>query len=404
MKTILLISDSPYSTTGLGRMARYFMKMMPEFKWVHWGVNHPTHIVSKTGTMPKYNKDDFNGNFEIISPQIFNSQQNPIYAFEYLKDAIDLYKPDYLITALDLDRILNYKDLLREAKMIHGFKWINYFPVDRPQVFKQELDMLQYPDINIVITKYGQDIYKKYNDKIDIKQIYHPIDAKEFELKTADKVKEFKESFIKDSKDNPFTIININRNFFRKDLYSSIKAYELFLKNNPNSFYYLHCNLDSQSDNYTFSQLLALKGIPPEKIAFLPSSVSEIQAIKQDKLNDIYLMSDLFITSSLGEGFGFTAVEALLCEIPVIAPHNTSFPELIKDFGYLIPTIDQEILYYGRHQIPWFPIDIKKMSNMIEYVKNNHKEAKERAKKGKMWIKKNLSLKTIEKQWREIIK
>lgn len=401
MKKIFLISDSPYATTGLGRMSKYFMYMLPEFEWYHWGVNHPTHNVSKRQITPTYSSQDFNGNFKIISPTSLNSQQDPTYAFEYLKPIIDEIKPDYLITCLDFDRVVTYAHDIKDSKMKLGFKWINYFPVDRPFVYKQETTLLAYPDINVVITKYGQKVYKKFDKRIKLEQIYHPIDHREFPLIDSKEIHQHRRKAFPGFGDG-FLIGNVNRNFWRKDLYASINSFMEFYKKHNDSMIYFHSNITS-SDGYDFKMFLQLIDAPRNKIQFMPDVVTEDYAIKQESLNKMYQSFDLFLTTSMGEGFGFTAMEALLTGTPVIAPDNTSFKELIQDFGYLVPTT-QANMFYKCQTLPWHPVDHKKLIKKMEYVYNNMEEAKDKARRGRAWIKNNLSLKKIEKQWRKLIK
>ena len=60
-----------------------------------------------------------------------------------------------------------------------------------------------------------------------------------------------------------------------------------------------------------------------------------------DMLNGIYNSSDIYLTTTLGEGWGLTITEAFATKLPVIAPNTTSIREL-SGFGsraYLLDTI-----------------------------------------------------------------
>jgi glycosyltransferase involved in cell wall biosynthesis len=51
--------------------------------------------------------------------------------------------------------------------------------------------------------------------------------------------------------------------------------------------------------------------------------------------------ASLYVTPSLYEGFGLTALEAMACGVPVIASNRTSFPEIVADGGILVePRVD----------------------------------------------------------------
>lgn len=62
----------------------------------------------------------------------------------------------------------------------------------------------------------------------------------------------------------------------------------------------------------------------------LPGRVSEA-----DKLA-LYQAADLYVTPSLSEGFGLTALEAMACGVPTIAANRASLPEVVGDAGVLV--------------------------------------------------------------------
>lgn len=65
---------------------------------------------------------------------------------------------------------------------------------------------------------------------------------------------------------------------------------------------------------------------------------------KQDSLAQLLSCSDLFLLPSETESFGLVALEALSCQVPVIASRVGGLPELIEDkqTGYLFPVGDVE--------------------------------------------------------------
>jgi glycosyltransferase involved in cell wall biosynthesis len=62
----------------------------------------------------------------------------------------------------------------------------------------------------------------------------------------------------------------------------------------------------------------------------LPGRVSE-----EDKIA-LYQGADLYVTPSLYEGFGLTALEAMASGVPVIAANRTSLPEVVGEAGLLV--------------------------------------------------------------------
>ena len=59
-----------------------------------------------------------------------------------------------------------------------------------------------------------------------------------------------------------------------------------------------------------------------------------------EALNAVYNCADVFFTTTLGEGWGLTMTEAMSAGTPVIAPDNSSIPEILggdRLRGYVYP-------------------------------------------------------------------
>ena len=66
-----------------------------------------------------------------------------------------------------------------------------------------------------------------------------------------------------------------------------------------------------------------------------------------DTVNLIYNASDVFLTTTLGEGWGLTYSEAAACKIPIVAPYTTSFMEMSNygKNGYMLTLINPHCNY-----------------------------------------------------------
>ena len=404
MRKILLVSDSPYATTGLGRMSKYFLKMLPEFDWYVWGFLHPNYHYRQGVYIPEYNPNEFGGQFHLESPKTYTDEQ---YGFEFIPEYIKGVKPDFLITSMDYHRILSIGNQIKELQMTQNFKWVNYFPIDREDYKDAEVDAFRYPDVNVCITKFGQEKILKVKPKLDIKQIYHPIDAAEFPRVSKGAVAKFKsggEPAFKwgGVKEDTFLMATINRSFSRKDTPRLVRIFSEHLKAHPEDFAYIHGSRYT-TEGMDLGKLAYECGVAPGRMSFLPKEVSEVHALDNGILNKIYRAMDLFVTVSGGEGFGFTTVEALLTATPIIAPSNTSFPELVQDNGYLLES-KHMAFHHNSNTAMWPIVNIDEAKETIMHVKNNYAEAKAKALKGQQWVRDNLNLDVIAAQWREILK
>ena len=59
--------------------------------------------------------------------------------------------------------------------------------------------------------------------------------------------------------------------------------------------------------------------------------------LTKEEIAKEYASSSIAIVSSLYEGFGYPVIEAMSCEVPLIATNVSSIPELVGDYAKLIP-------------------------------------------------------------------
>lgn len=77
--------------------------------------------------------------------------------------------------------------------------------------------------------------------------------------------------------------------------------------------------------------------------------------ISDEERNALFYQTDLFVTTSMQEGFGRTPVEAAICKVPVISTRETSLPGATME----------EVYYYEN------PTDEKELADkMLEVIQN----------------------------------
>ncbi len=76
-----------------------------------------------------------------------------------------------------------------------------------------------------------------------------------------------------------------------------------------------------------------------DRIIHLSHHVSDGELVR------LYQSADIFISPSLEEGFGYTPIEAAICEVPVICTRETALPEVTMDMvNYYEPALDSDAL------------------------------------------------------------
>ena len=108
-----------------------------------------------------------------------------------------------------------------------------------------------------------------------------------------------------------------------------------------------------------------------DKIGFEYKSLGFIDDTKI--LNSVYSCADLFVASSIQDGWPKTFAEAMYCKTPVICFSNTSIAEIVnhKINGYVVQNFDSNQLKDG---IEWLSIEIDNNNLNVESVKNRIEE------------------------------
>lgn len=77
---------------------------------------------------------------------------------------------------------------------------------------------------------------------------------------------------------------------------------------------------------------IVLIGLNKAQIKSLPSNIIGLERTQNvNELINWYTIADVYVNTSVEESFGFTTVEALACNTPVIVYNSTANPEIIND-------------------------------------------------------------------------
>ena len=77
-------------------------------------------------------------------------------------------------------------------------------------------------------------------------------------------------------------------------------------------------------------------GFEPSWMRTPPACVRLAGELSDEELVQLYAVSDVMVSPSSFEGFGFTFAEAMACGCPVIGVDTTSVPEVVGDGGILV--------------------------------------------------------------------
>ena len=130
----------------------------------------------------------------------------------------------------------------------------------------------------------------------------------------------------------------------RKNVTGIIEAFNL-LKNNCPQFADLHL-LIAGAKGWNYKKIFELAAKSP-----FTKQIFYLDYIQRQDKPYLYNLALLFIFPSFYEGFGFPALEAQACGLPVIASSNSSFPEILGASAFLVNPDHIEELASSLNQI-----------------------------------------------------
>lgn len=209
-----------------------------------------------------------------------------------------------------------------------------YFPVDcaLPPGMTTLIDTVTCP---VAYSTFGQAETAKRTDR-KVAVIPHGCEA--IPKLTADERRKFRrDAFLVDS-DDTYVWVSVNRNSARKDIARTIQAFSAFQAFQPDSRLYVHCQ---PQDNGLDMQAAAREAGVESKVAFPAQFSLSSGGMPRDMLMRVLQLADGFVTTHLGEGWGLTVTEAMSAGLPVVAPNNTTMPEILgASYPYLFPCLD----------------------------------------------------------------
>ena len=221
---------------------------------------------------------------------------------------------------------IDYKHELESSKKIKfrisRYRWYSFLKMQKKVA----------PKINRIVTPSNSSKHGIINefkcDKKNITVINNGLDTTEF-------------SPIKNFPRNKFRLITTSSaDVPIKGLDYSLKALKILKKDFPK----IHLVVIGKIKKDGHTQRL-IKKLKLEDNVIFKSSLSKFQ------IRELYASSSIAIVSSLYEGFGYPVIEAMSCEIPLIATNISSIPELTSDYAKLIEPKNEKMISNGVKEI-----------------------------------------------------
>lgn len=300
MEKLLLVTDHPALPTGLARVGRELSPILNQnFDFEYLGLHSP----SETEDFP----------YKVISDRY----KTKSYGMEKLSSVANCK----VLTIGDPFHF-SYIPCLSNRR---NFTWISYTTIDSID-YTGRLPMswqlpLCNPDTLIATSLFGCDSITNF---LEITPQYIPLGVGDQFYRVDEEERDLlRESF---GLKNYFVVAVVNRNTVRKQLPIVLKTAKILSKTKLEHYagikFFLYTN---PHDPYGYDLEDMVKSYRIDDFVLFSKS----QDVKDEVLNKIYNLSDVFLTTSGGEGFGLTVLEAMKCGLPIVCANYSSLPDLV---------------------------------------------------------------------------
>lgn len=387
---VLAYCDSPTCATGFGTVSRNIFESL---------VRTGRYQVDILGI--NYWGDPHNFPYRIW-PTGTNSERDP-YGRKKICNMIPSMEYDLLFFLQDtfiMDFLPELIPFLRNNNK--KFRSICYYPVDGTPKSKW-IRNVSFCDYVVAYSQFGKkESYKAYPELTDdLRVIPHGVNLKDYYPLPEATVMDFRKRYFGDKHDH-FIFMNLNRNQQRKDIPRTIQAFKEFKKQVPKSLLYLHMAIKDQG--WDLKEVCDSYGLDIRSDVVFPENFGPNQGYPREVVNMLYNAVDCVVSTTLGEGWGLSWIEAMGAKTPTIMPSNTALTENItEDRGYLVkcgtnPSLFTVIPHDNEVIRPL--VDVEDMVEKMLDVYNNPEERKRRVENAYRWVQVKLDWQgPIANQW-----
>jgi D-inositol-3-phosphate glycosyltransferase len=372
---LLVYADTPTCATGFGTVSRNILAGIQATGRYsitilginYWGTPHDfPYRIWPTGT----------------------NKENDPYGRQKVMGMIPSMEFD-LIFFLQDSFILNFLPQLIPHLRTSGkpFKSICYFPIDgKPhEQWVKNVTAVDYP---VVYSEFGKEQCEQvWSDCPELNVIPHGVNTNEFTVKDSREVLAFRKQFF-DKQADKFIFTNLNRNQQRKDIPRTIAAFKKFHEIVPNSALYLH--MARKDQGWDLPLICDSYGLNTATEVIFPENFGPNQGYPREIVNLIYNASDCILSTTLGEGWGLSWIEAMATKTPVLMPGNTALLETItEDRGYLIKSgadISHHTVVPHDNEVVRPLVDVNDMVDKMLHIYHNQDEAAQKAENAYNWV------------------
>lgn len=358
-----------------------------------------------------------------------NSTKGNIENVSKIAEYVNYLQPDFFICVGDPYQMQQFGIGNLEFEKMKHTKAIMYATIDSEGLFCNDMltkigglrDYIHICDKIVSTSNYTKEQFKKLLN-IDTEVIHEVVNGKTYSKIPSIKKIELRKKyrFPEDS----FIMYYSGRNIMRKKHDILIEAAAKFISETNNTYLYLNIppSFTSEDGSLIFPDELnpidfvkrVLKNkfgrdlMDEGRIIFISRQGLGSKGITEEQNAEFYQLSDVYLTSTGGEGFGLVPIEANLCGIPVIVPDNSTAQETIgidEDGdgigGIIIDTPNENWVGFGLKQYHTTPHLMYDAINKIYY---NTDLRKKLGNNGRKYSLKMFNFELFKSKWLNFIK
>lgn len=409
---IILLMDNPMVPTGYASTCRLTARELIRRGWEVYAPAFNGGIQSGPNGEPIW---EFDGaketgpdgvvrSIKVIGNEALSRNSNAIYGdpefFRWMEDTI---QPDIYMFHNDSYRY-SYAAGLPESIFMKSVFWLP-FEGDRPDVGGTEL-FKRFPVVRFV-TRYAMDMHAEMlkDAGTDVGYIYHAVDTAHMRPLDGKKrdIKEKKPFGIADK----FVVARVDRHQPRKHWKLTLETFAKFAQGKDDVFLLCKCNprdlvMWNEEKKEGVALDLVADGLGITDKVFFDDFFFDVGFMPEA----FYWPADVFLTTTSGEGFGLTPVEAMACGLPVIYHDTPVLPEVIDDGGFKFDRAGRE--WYDPMKV-WHNIaDLDSAANALQQAYEDWKSGgprlKEAGLRARQLVEERYSPTVVYDQWDSVLR
>jgi glycosyltransferase involved in cell wall biosynthesis len=289
-------------------------------------------------------------------------------------DTDDVWTPDVVFVIGDVSSLLGYVGELKPDSPWLRFPVFHYCPIEGdnlPKAWKGIWKLFQ----PVAMSMYGA---KVIGDLIEqpVPMLYHGVDTEVFHpASISDPVRhDGKKLSTKAACKAAFGLDPDRKVILRSDRLVERKFYDRFvtamlpiLDASPETDVLIHCRpIDEGLDLYQELHHVPERLQPQFK---LTAGHDSFRGLSTESLVALINASDLYVSTTGGEGFGLNLAESMACEVPVVVTDWAADREVVGDGGVVVPPLTdsygEPVRYHSRYGMDWAVPDPKAFTEPV---------------------------------------